>query len=82
MCTLQKTRGTVFERYTQSVVSDALSCLKNGKSAGINDIYGEHCKYSYDKISILLSILFICMMIHGYIPPSAKDTILIPIIER
>ena len=70
-----------FERYTPSNVIDAIRSLKNGKSAGSDDIYGEHLKYSHDKISILLSMLFNSMMIHGYRPPSAMDTILIPIIK-
>ena len=69
------------ERFTPSEVIDGLKGLKKGKSPGLDSIYSEHFKYSHDKISILLCLLFNAMLIHGYIPSDAMDTIIVPIIK-
>ena len=69
------------DRFSPSEVIDALKGLKNGKSPGLDGVYSEHFKYSHDKISILLSLLFNTMVMHGYIPSNAMDTIIVPIIK-
>ena len=70
-----------FERFTPSNIIDAMRSLKNGKSAGMDNVYAEHFKFAHDSVAVLLSLCFNAMFIHGYIPQGVMDTILVPIIK-
>ena len=71
----------VFDRFSISEVIDAIGCLKNGKSTGLDDLYGEHFKYADDKLAALLCIVFNAMIIHNYFPESMLDTIIVPLLK-
>ena len=73
--------GYFFNRFTSVEVMSSLKHLKNGKSPGQDGIYSEHFKLAHDKVSIILSLLFNAMIIHGYLPEKVMDTILTPIVK-
>lgn len=62
-------------------VKEAVKNLKSGKSAGLDYLTSEHFKFASDRLYILLSIVFKCMLLHGYIPSVFMDTLLIPIVK-
>lgn len=68
-------------RFTPKEIADVIKHLKNGKSCGRDSLQSEHFKYCDNKIFVLLSLLFNCMISHGYICDGLMDTILIPIIK-
>jgi len=63
-------------------VYNAIKELKCGKSYGMDGLYSEHFKYASDNICILLSIAFNCMIIHGYLPSSFMQSVIVPVIKN
>ena len=61
---------------------DILKDAKMDKSAGLDSLAAEHFVYSYSSITVHLSLLFTCMLSHGYIPSSFMKTSIIPILEK
>ena len=78
---VQDKQSYYLNRFTPSEIIEGISSLKKGKSPGNDDIYSEHFIYAHDKLSFVLSMIFNAMVIHGYIPQSMMDTVLIPIIK-
>ena len=71
----------VFERFSVNNVMDAVRLLKLGKSCGKDSIYAEHVKFAHDKVSVILSMLFNAMFIHGFVPKVLMDTLISPIVK-
>ena len=69
------------KRITAMEVSEAIKSLKNGKTAGLDNMYGEHYKYAHNKIHVLLALLFNAMIIHNFLPKAFMDTTLVPLIK-
>ena len=65
-----------FNRFTPSEVADAIKMVKNGKSAGMDVLYGEHFKLAHCKINV-----FNCMIIYEYMPLDIMNTLLLPLIK-
>ena len=63
-------------------VRDILKEVKMGQSAGLDRIAAEHFVYSHSSITVHLSLLFTCMLSHGYIPSSFMKTSIIPILKN
>ena len=63
-------------------VSEIISQLECGKSAGPDGIDAEYLKLSNIKIHILLSMCFTLCLTHGYIPPPMIETTIVPIIKK
>ena len=78
---LSQKESYCFTRFTPNDIIDAISSLKKGKSPGNDGIYGEHFIFAHDKVAFLLSMIFNSCIIHGHIPQSMMDTVLIPIIK-
>ena len=38
-------------------------------------------KYAHDKVSVILSIAFNTMIVHGFVPLSFMDTLIIPLVK-
>ena len=53
-----------------------------GKSAGLDSLAAEHFVYSHSSITVHLSLLFTCMLSHGYIPSSFMKTSIIAILKK
>ena len=62
-------------------VEKVIKNLKDGKSNGMDGIYSEHFKYADKKINCILKLCFNAMFMHGYIPPTLMDTIIIPLVK-
>lgn len=70
-----------FGRFTVNEVKDALKNIKSGKACGLDSIYREHIKFAHPKVLVLLTLLFNAMLIHGHIPDSFMDTLLVPLVK-
>ena len=68
-------------RISPQDIQEALKDLDKNKSCGSDGIYAEHLKYADIKLITLLSMNFTCMLVHGVIPESLIDVILIPVIK-
>lgn len=69
------------QRFTVDEVKESLKNVKNGKTCGLDSIYGEHLKFAHNRLHVLLSLLFNAIVIHGYIPLEFMDTLLVPLIK-
>ena len=54
---LSKPEGYFFERFTASDVIEAVKSIKHGKSAGVDDSYGEHFIHAHECINVLLRLV-------------------------
>ena len=73
--------STIFKRFSPGHVENAVIDLKSGKSPGPDDISAEHLKFAHKSISVILSLLFNSMIIHGYLPQEFMSTTIIPIVK-
>jgi len=71
----------ILDRFTPLDVKEAMKNIKNGKACGLDGINGEHIKYAHSKLHVLLSLLFNAIIIHGHIPQSLMDTIIVPLVK-
>jgi len=63
------------------LVDRCLYAMKLGKAAGIDNIQTEHLRYAHPRLSVLLSVLFNCMMIHGRVPSMFGIGVVVPLIK-
>ena len=63
-------------------VSEIISKLECGKSAGTDGIDAEYLKLSNIKIHVLLSMCFTLCLTHGYIPPAMIETTIVAIAKN
>jgi hypothetical protein len=59
----------------------AVKKLKSGKSSGLDNLNSEHYIYASDRLYVLLTLFLNLCFIHGYLPKSVMDTVIIPIIK-
>ena len=71
----------VNDLFTIYDIIEAIKDLKLGKSVGLDNISAEHIKFAGNKIYVLLYMIFNTMLIHGYLPESFMETVLVPIIK-
>ena len=69
------------ETISPAEVSNAIKEIKLDKASGLDTLTAEHYKYASSKLTVLLSLCFNSMLVHGHIPKSFSDTILIPIVK-
>ena len=62
-------------------VIDALSCMKNGKSADEDNISVEHLHHSPLNMLIRLTNLFNSMLRHSFVPKQFQSGFMIPIVK-
>jgi len=62
-------------------VEKALSCITNGKAAGVDNITKEHLVNSHPALIVYLMILFNIMSIHNVVPGGFGVGIAIPIVK-
>ena len=66
---------------TKDEIKSAIRELVCGKASGIDGIFAEHLKYSSDRFLVLLSICLTCFFVHGAMPDSLIDVVLVPVIK-
>ena len=62
-------------------VENSIRNLQKNKSCGSDGIFAEHLMYTDKKLVTLLYQCFSCMLIHGVLPESLIDVILVPVIK-
>ena len=62
-------------------VENAIKNLKQNKSCGKDELYAEHLQFGSPKIGVLLSIMFTSFLVHGYLPDTFMDIVLVPVIK-
>ena len=73
------------ESHITITASDVLNSLKEtklSKSAGIDGLAAEHFIHSHVSITVHLSLLFLCMLSHGFLPDAFMQTSIIPILKN
>ena len=63
-------------------ITEIVSKLECGKSAGPDGISAECFKFSNAKIHVLLSLLFSMCLSHGYLPSALIKTSIVPIVKN
>ena len=63
------------------MIEKVIQSLRGNKAPGSNNIYEEHLMYTPDCVIAHISTLFTCMLIHGYLPNSMTDGIIVPIVK-
>ena len=74
-----------FESHITITASDVLNSLKEtklGKSAGTDGLAAEHFIHSHVSKTVHLSLLFSCMLPHGFLPHAFMRTSIIPILKN
>ena len=74
--------GDEFVRFSPNNVRDAIANLKNGKSAGHDNIQGEHLKFAHHTLSVYLSLLFNAIIAHNFMPQDFMLTVIIPVVKN
>ena len=69
-----------YDLFTLVEIKSAIEGLKGNKASGTDSVFAEHLKYAGAKIHVLLSVCFNACMVHGFLPSTITDTILVPII--
>ena len=67
---------------TASDVRCILKETRLGKSARLDSLAAAHFVYSYNSVTVHLSLLFNCMLNHGYIQSDFMNTSIIPILKN
>ena len=70
-----------YDLFTPAEIKSAIEGLKGNKASGTDSVFAEHLKYAGAKIHVLLSLCFNACMVHGFLPSTMTDTILVPIIK-
>ena len=63
-------------------VINAIKQLSDNKSCGLDGIHAEHLKHCSDIIIPLLSKCFTGLLVHGTLPESMIDVVLVPIVKN
>ena len=61
----------------RSIISE-LSCNKAPSPDGLN---AEHVKYADSRLTILMALMVSAVLIHGHIPASAAESVILPVIK-
>ena len=70
-----------YDLFTPVEIKSAIEGMKGNKAYGTDNVFAEHLKYAGATIHVLLSICFNACMVHGFLPSTMTDTILVPIIK-
>jgi len=60
----------------------AIKSLDTGKACGLDGIFAEHLKNSSCRVLVLLSICITSLFVHGALPASLIDIVLVPVIKN
>ena len=67
---------------TMSEVLEVVKDLPNRKSSGLDFLNGESLKYADPLLCLLLSICYMCMFKHSYMPQSMINSIIVPLVKN
>ena len=64
------------------MVEKVIQSLRGNKAPGSDNICEEHLMYAPGCVIAHISTLFTCMLIHGYLPNSMTDGIIVLIVKH
>jgi len=67
--------------FSVSDIEKALSCLKSGKAARVDNIVKEHLIHSHPALIVHLKLMFNIMSVHGFVPDGFGIGIIVPIVK-
>ena len=71
-----------FDLFNQNDVKYAIASLCVTKTCGMDSLSAEHLLYASPEIHTLLAILcFNAFIVHGFLPSSLTDSVIIPIVK-
>ena len=56
--------------------------MDDDKSNGIDGLYAENLKYASPRLFVLLAMCISGMFVHGFLPESMLNVILVPVIKE
>ena len=63
-------------------VSESINSLDNNKSCAFDGLCAEHLKFSSARLLPMLSMCFNSMIVHGFLPDSLINVVLVPVIKN
>ena len=67
--------------FSQNDVKSAIASLCVNKACGMDSLSAEHLLYASPEIHTLLAICFNAFIVHGFLPSSLTDSVIIPIVK-
>ena len=67
---------------TANEVDTGIKALKKGKCAGPDALTSESLIHSHFNVSILLSLCFNAMFVHGFMPETLLESVIIPLVKN
>ena len=66
------------DMFNQNDVKSAIASLCANKACGMDSLSAEHLLYARPEIHTLLAICFNAFIVHGFLPTSLTDSVIIP----
>ena len=70
--------GMTVDLFEMKAVIDDLAC---NKSPGVDGLSSEHVKFAHSRLPALLSTLVTSIVVHGHVPESMNESVIVPIIK-
>ena len=70
--------GMTVDLFEMKAVIDDLAC---NKSPGLDGLSSEHFKFAHSRLPALLSTLVTSIVVHGHVPESMNESVIVPIIK-
>ncbi len=67
--------------FSVEVVDKSIDKLNTGTSPGLDGIVTEHIKYAHPVLAIVLTKLFNCMLLFGYVPDAFGIGVIVPLLK-
>jgi len=67
--------------FSESDIEKALSCLKSGQAARVDNIVKEHLIHSHPALIVHLKLMFNIMSVHGFVSDGFGMRIIVPIVK-
>ena len=69
------------DMFNHNDVKSAVASLSVNKACGMHSLSAEHLLYASPAIHTLLAICFNAFIVHGFLPSSLTDSVIIPIVK-
>ena len=69
------------DMFNHNDVKSAVASLSVNKACGMDSLSADHLLYASPEIHTLLAICFNAFIVHGFLPSSLTDSVIIPIVK-
>ncbi len=73
------TVGMTVDRFEMKAPIDDLA---SNKSPGLDGLSAEHFQFAHSRLSELMSTLVSSIVVHGHLPQSINESVIVPIIKN